>query len=244
VVPLSAQGSEAPATPTWHPIIFTGWSVPAILAGRKTQTRRLLKPGRFVLPNDAAGWTFNGAALVREESGGTSFFPLPFCPYGAAGDRLWVRENWRTVASLDHLNATGVAKAAAEAGWDNPWCPVVYEADGRRINWDCSVFGKEAGRPRRARFMPRWLSRATVVVTEVRVQRLQDITDDDAQAEGCSGVDTEPANEGGTIYAWKGRSSAASPRAHFAHRWAGINGAASWESNAWVWVISFRMLVT
>jgi hypothetical protein len=200
----------------------------AILVGTKTQTRRLVNPGKYVLPTDIGPWVFamdggGFGGLSRETNGGVSVFPLPRSPYGVPGDRLWVREAWKTAQSLDDDDATSMAKQCVEeAGYESPWAPVEYSADGERRDWT-GAFG-ETGRQRLARFMPRWLSRITLEVTGVRVERLKDISEDDARAEGCQ----DGAND---------------PRALFEALWDSINGAKGpWASNPWTRVVSFRRL--
>ena len=89
-------------------------------------------------------------------------------------------------------------------------------------------------------FMPRWASRITLEVESVRVERLQDISEEHAIAEGCTGRDPEPVAEGGTIYYRPGISSAPSPLAHYRMLWESINGAGSWALNPWVWVVAFK----
>ena len=177
-----------------RPILFSAPMVLALLAGRKTQTRRLLKPGRFILPTGDEKWDYNGAALVREEGGGTSVYPLPFCPYGVPGDRLWVRETWCWY--------DGDYGRVCEFRADNP--------DPLALKWRSSIH------------LPRRLSRIDLELTDVRVQRLQDISREDAKAEGMCGCQT------------------CSPTEEYADVWNGINGAGSWDTNPWVWALTFR----
>ena len=146
---------------------------------------------------------------------------------------LWVREAWRADASLDHLNGTQIAKAAIEAGYSAPWAPIQYEADGVRRDWVHMFSGIDTtpGRYRHARFMPRWASRILLEITNVRVERLQDISEEDAIAEGAE-------------WAACGAPQIGSHKAGYAQLWESINGAGSWEQNPWVWVISFKMMAT
>ncbi len=200
-----------------RPIIFSAPMVLALLAGRKTQTRRILKPWRFVLPSDSssAGWDYNGAALVRQEGGGTSIFPLPWCPYGVSGDRLWVKESFRLRADQDD-------KPPSQDYWKSgAWC----EATGNGET--PSGCGGGIGRLRSSIHMPRWASRIDLELTEVRVQRLQDITDEDAKAEGV--LDAPDLGD------WAARGI-------YADLWNRINGAGSWDANPWVWSLTFKVL--
>lgn len=198
--------------------------VRAILEGRKTQTRRILKPGKFELPNGGSdGWVYatgyeGWGGLSKKEFGGLSSYPLPRCPYGVPGDRLWVRENWAARLDEDHKSPSQL----------NPAFRVSYWADPRTCNTGC---GGAAGRKRPGIHMPRWASRITLEVTGVRVERLQDISEEDARAEGVDTFDDVLGDDGATP---------ASARRVYARLWDHINGAGSWEANPWVWVISFR----
>lgn len=147
----------------------------------------------------------------------------PFrCPYGVAGDRLWVREAWRTLPRLDELPPRDVP----------PGSPVTFYADG----------GDEAaslgGKFRPGMFMPRWASRIVLEVTDVRVERLQAISEDDARSEG---VAYDPG-EGG--FFWVPGLGCASDRAVDSFRllWQQINGEDSWNENPFVFAISFRRI--
>lgn len=184
-----------------RPIIFSGPMVRAILAGRKTQTRRVMSPQPVQADNlfhwHKTAWDIGGA-LVSDSA------PVDFCPYGQPGDRLWVRETWCLTAAPCTL----------------------YRADDKRdqqywslLKWKPSIF------------MPRRASRLTLEIVAVRVERLQDITEDDAVAEGC-----QPWMKNGQMV-----DTAASD---FVHLWSDINEKRgySWESNPWVWVIEFRNL--
>ena len=152
---------------TDRPIPFIAPMVCALYEGRKTQTRRLLKP----LKSKGRGyvmWPVYECANSRLRRRGSSPLPDRAAPY-AVGDRLWVREAWRADRSWDTRRPRDIISEAR----------VFYEADvvedAARLDW---------GRYRHARFMPRWASRLTLLVTEVRVQRLSEISDDDAIAEG------------------------------------------------------------
>lgn len=171
-----------------RPILFSGEMVRAILEGRKTQTRRVMKPQPFDLIKSWPANPKNGQEI--------------HCPYGNASDRLWVRETF------------------AEGGMIRPGDKVSYAAD----------WGEDARVIRRWKpsiFMPRWASRITLEITNVRVERLQEITAADAKAEGV-----EPfLNRDAT--AW---------RAGFQVGWDALNAKRghSWEKNPWVWVIEFK----
>lgn len=222
-----------------RPILFSAPMVRALLAGTKTQTRRVVQQELRPLAEGSDGYSFDHKGInyrvnARHTTVGAWAQLLQFCPYGRPGERLWVREAWRTAASLDHLNAQGIADAAAAAGHDKPWAPVQYEADGARLNWQGFGNGHDPavpGRYRHGRFMPRWASRIALEVNEVRVERLQDISEADAVAEGCPQPPhlriTRPDRDD-------------SARGWYRDLWGQINGAGSWDANPFVWVVEFR----
>jgi hypothetical protein len=136
---------------------------------------------------------------------------LSLCsPYGQPGDRLWVRETW------------------AWFGCERLPCEVLYRADGHTKLYD------GYGRWRPSIHMPRWASRILLEITDVRVERLCDISEADARAEGIKVDECGHAIREEDHVAWGGARSA------FADLWASINGPDSWAANPWVWVISFR----
>jgi hypothetical protein len=200
-----------------RPVLFSAPMVLALLAGRKTQTRRVVKP------QPRSGWlgymmmhSKPGVALLNGPDypdGAEDEVP---CPYGVPGDRLWVKESFRLRADQDH-------KPPRDDYWKSgAW----YEATGNGET--PSGCGGGIGRLRSSIHMPRWASRITLEITEVRVQRLQDISEEDAKAEG---VDPLGMMFGGEPYR-------ESYRQGFEVAWASINGAGSWDANPWVWAIS------
>ena len=179
-----------------RPILFSGEMVRAITDGKKSMTRRVV-----LLPNNAmdAAWI------------------MCHCPYGQPGDRLWVRETWKTcrpdsfAVRFRSDNSTMIVPSHIPVEYGAPW------SDG--ASWRPSIY------------MPRWASRLTLEVTAVRVEGLQDITNDDAMAEGVHA-------ESGPV---RGVSSLAA--AQFAVLWDSINGnrpGCAWADNPWVWVVSFK----
>ena len=186
-----------------RPILFSAPMVRAILAGQKTQTRRVVKPQ----PDPGCVGHFGlGNPFVRTAERNVG------CPYGQPGDRLWVRETWR-----EFIDSECVDGVRHELGRD-----VLYRADG-----DSSKF---AWRP--SIFMPRWASRINLEVVHVRVEKLQDISEADAIAEGAPGGH-------GSI---PGYLYAATPHEHYRHIWESINGTGSWDANPWVWVVEFKRI--
>lgn len=214
-----------------RPILFSAPMVRALLAGTKTQTRRIVKPdtGSPVI-EPYVHWqerTFGSCS-----TDGTS--SIIHCPYGQLGDRLWVKETWRTEELEDGFDGIRFRADDAFQRIENT------EAAADRWLEAHKKPSAVGGKWRPSIYMQRWASRLVLEVTGVRVERLNAISEADAIAEGCSGVDPEPKSEGGTLYAWKGRSSAPDPRAHYAALWESINGPGSWAANPWVWAISFK----
>ena len=186
-----------------RPILFSAPMVRAILEGAKTQTRRVVR-GQV-------------AALDR---GHATIIGGPSCPYGAPGDRLWVRETWTAIDERGEAVSRRTRHVDQNCG-DR----LVYRADDRVLTeqWRPSIF------------MPRWASRITLEVTAVRVERLHDITEEDARREGV-----EPAP-----FAKAGRPAGHLHLEAFEDVWDSINGKhAPWASNPWVFVIDFRRLET
>lgn len=190
-----------------RPIIFGGEMVRAILADLKTQTRRVITPS----------WQ---RCLDLEEPEDVAK-ALAQCPHGRPGDRLWVRETWRFVG-VD-MNRLGRTHSVEDA--------VVEYADGSRrtitVDWQLAEQWMQRQPKRRPSIhMPRWASRLTLVIDQVRIERLQDILQSEAQAEGAQPLIAGAYREG------------------FIAIWNGINlrRGYSWESNPWVWVIKFRRI--
>lgn len=219
---------------TARPVLFNGAMVRAIIAGAKTQTRRLVKPQ----PPEGADprWTWCVSSTNRDDVGafhhgviepdGNSFTDRGRerqtayrCPFGAPGDDLWVRESaYIAPPDFGDRNATDLI--------DEKGRPRVVgyaasmDADAVRCASDFGV------KLTPSIHMPRWASRLTLRVTSVRVERLHDITEDDARAEGV--LTLEP------------RTGAASAHERFADLWSEVYGRASWDANPWVWVVSFK----
>ena len=168
---------------TDKPILFSGPMVRAILEGRKTQTRRALKPQ----PCPTSLFVQTAAGTTYDAGKGRPFGHVSYAP----GDRLWVRENHSWPASWDADNP--VSKMG------HIWYPAGRPALGR-----VSDYPKPAdhGKVRSSRYMPRWASRLTLTVTDVRVQRLQEISERDARAEGCEDEPMYP-ELGTTVHAFR-----------------------------------------
>lgn len=201
-----------------RPILFSAPMVRALLAGTKTQTRRVapiesfgvkqIEPGsitwaiRFTKPigKDGVVGHYSGGLFTAEQA--SRIVASQFCPYGQTGDRLWVRETWSTHRCFDHISPAALTTRSLH-----------YWADGEI----------KSGKGRPSIHMPRWASRITLEITGVRVERLQAISNEDAEAEGV-----------------KCDLSSLGFRDHFQTLWASINGAESWNANPWVWVVEFK----
>jgi len=198
-----------------RPIIFKGWSVRAILAGRKTMTRRVVRG--VVQTHDLLKNIDDRAIIgVRADDGSLVHGSNVKCPYGVPGDRLWVRETW----SIDGGGASGywvVYRANIDAS------PVIIGRDD-----ECQrLFDYQRGEWRPSIHMPRWASRILLEITDIRVERVRDISHEDSIAEGMS---LDKLNNYGT---------GSIARDAFAETWDSIHGPGAFERNDWVWVISF-----
>jgi hypothetical protein len=168
-----------------RPILFSAPMVHAILAGRKTQTRRIAKPPAkaVFLPDDH--WKTDpdepGTAYFDDGSGRL----LIKCPHGKPGDRLWLKETW-----ADAMSDAGPC-ICYKANLDRKYCevdawPINYDLypGCKFANWASDLESGTEGWWRSSRFMPRWASRITLEITDVRVERLTKISSEDARAEG------------------------------------------------------------
>lgn len=205
-----------------HPILFSGPMVKALLDGRKTQTRRIAK---FLPYRKGLNLNFTGLALglysrgqplsgyvlcSRDGSGCWNDRTKPLqSPFGQPGDHLWVRETWRGV------------KGNIEYRADNPPNSLIPPFDPR---FKPSIH------------MPRWASRITLEVESVRVERLQEISEADARAEGLEWV-SPTFGISGLADSWN-----IDPRASYQALWESINGPGSWEANPYVWIVTFRRI--
>ncbi len=163
------------------------------------------------------------------------------CPFGDVGDRIWVREAYRFPASLDDVSPTGVGEMAVATGYRKPWAPTFYEFTGTFSDgwkgFETPPKVSDAGKLRPSIHMPRWASRILLEITDVRVERLNAISEEDARAEGII--------DGGCLNCGEPEPcGCANPEPDatdaFAYLWQSIYGQESWNANPWVWVISFK----
>jgi len=212
-----------------RPILFSAPMVRAILEGRKTQTRRIIKAKNMVIRGDDGIWY--DADCIRPG------IPLK-CPYGQPGDRLWLKETWKPDPAWGHPQKT--KPTDIEEGTNILYRATLPEDHPKAswMNW------------RPAIFMRRWMSRITLEVTGVRVERLQEISEADAISEGINtnrsmGVFYHQGTLA-TPYAREQFGIPADapfgPCAWYAGLWESINGPGSWDANPWVWVLNFKVL--
>lgn len=229
-----------------RPILFSGPMVRAILEGRKTQTRRAVKPQPVPVQPQGAGilsalyrqgdyqWPDKvvGCSTISCKPNGPDGWAHEHSPYGKTGDRLWVRETWQ------HSNfPLGPYDASCQVFYradylDDPHGPDGERSpEGRYRSWRPSIH------------MPRAASRILLEITGVRVERLQDISEADALAEGIESLTGDK-----TIYHWDfpkpmppyAVSGYKSARDAYKELWVEINGRESLDANPWVWVIEFK----
>lgn len=202
-----------------RPILFSAPMVRAILEGRKTQTRRIVKNPDSAISGCDISRLIDQPSVIESD-----------CPYGQPGDQLWVRESF-SVRSFDPGYSF-----SHEGGEDFEYgsCMVEYPDDGskKRINDLCLDNDgiDEVAQAHRASkkksvpsiHMPRWASRIQLDITGVRVERLQEISNEDIRAEGAC------------------KRSSCTHRLDFQLLWESINGQESWQANPWVWVLEFK----
>lgn len=205
---------------TERPIPYKADLVKSVLLGIKTNTRRLCKHAQF----HSLSYVVNlGNGQFGDEEGDVRFN----CPYGVVGDQLWVREPWRSDASSDHL----------------PPRLLIPELDNVYYIADEDPDARGSGRYRHAMFMPRWASRIQLEITNIRVERLQDISEEDAKREGATGLIADHCTDAEKLLLDLPLYEIGNPyRNGFALLWEGINGNCSWSTNPLVWVIEFQRI--
>lgn len=221
-----AEGDEAMSD---RPIIFSAPMVRALLDGRKMQTRRVLKPLPEAEGQSYVMWPVYGYARVGFQRCGSSPLPDRAAPY-APGDRLWVREAWACHWATDDQPPREM---------DPDLWSVRYLADDhiRPAARDGSLaLKKQCAKVRSSFHMPRWASRLTLLVTDVRVTRLQEISEADAVAEGIEQDDVGLWRDyAGSDVGW-GFSVES-----FRSLWNSLHGPDAWAANPWVSAVSFTV---
>jgi hypothetical protein len=153
------------------------------------------------------------------------------CPYGVVGDRLWVRESWQADAQLDSVAPRELSQGE----------PIRYPADEAIRHTGCAMI--TPGKTRPSIHMPRWVSRILLEITDVRVERLQDISDGQAEAEGIDLDQLADAQERYDMVADHNMTGRPTTVGQFAYLWASINGSGAWDLNPWVWVVEFKRVM-
>ena len=248
-----------------RPILMTPENAQKCHEGTKTQTRRIVKPQ----PPYGCEYCINGAmshALCRSIENHNIWVPPTgksvdhrlACPYGQVGDRLWVREAWQEKAwTLTQLNSAGLLNAPMkpkETYLNEP----IYAIHRGGYNYKIG----DPGRWFPSIHMPRWACRTVVEITEIRAERLQDISEEDARAEGsadrertveigedtdrkpCLGCGQRKVQHVGSVKVCFGSHGEVfnrhSLKGGYSWLWEFINGKGSWERNDWVWVLCFK----
>lgn len=215
-----------------QPIPFTDEMVRALRDGRKSQTRRVVKPqplGKVMRPM-ADGWGFDPITPAIDRHGVDRWHCPIHCPYGRPGDLLWCKETW------------AISRGASDEKrdiWRHQGWSLWYRADGSRVftgSEDGGPAFMERGSWRSSRFMFRWASRITLHLTDVRVERVQEIGEEDARTEGAL-----PAHPPARAY---GGQPAPNHLLGFQRLWDSINKdkGYGWTENPWVWVLAFRVI--
>lgn len=206
------------------PIIFSGPMVRAILEGRKTQTRRVLKPQIVCFLGEVPSFSWGKFSGLFPDDwfgyGNEIDGALPYLP----GDILWVRESWAARLDEDHIQPRDLTSSTAFFWADGPaYC----------CNTGCNG---AAGRVRAAMHLPRRLSRLTLEVTDVRVQRVQEISEEDAEAEGAPNL---VMDDDGKFY----ESNTGTYRCGFSGLWDHLNAKRGfgWDANPWVVAVTFEV---
>lgn len=202
-----------------RPILFSEPMVRALLSGAKSQTRRIVKDGAWRNYGDCDG---DGRMVDAWD------IDRALCPYGQAGDRLWVRETWTPGAIIEGRFSGNSFVRFRDGGQKYKdgayYRPENYrpgEFDASKFKWKPSIH------------MSRWACRLVLEITDVRVERLQDISREDATAEGVDAWAATALPPAGQLE---------DPRVQFALLWQAINGATSLDANPWVWALTFRRL--
>lgn len=215
-----------------RPILFSDQRVRALLSGQQKQTRRIMKSQLFGPGQDNHEGCY-GIDVLSNNLQGNRVLGMEnlsyHCPYGQPGDRLWVRETWRgPVVPAEEMTQYQTSPAQFK---NIDYCQYRADSSIYTSEEEDASFGWQAGI-----HMPRWASRIDLTITAVRVERIQDISDDDVMAEGVQ-VDSHFLNNFFTLH-----SEAVSAKDAYRKQWATQYGGTSWEVNPWVWVIEFARL--
>lgn len=246
-------------------LIFSAPMVRALLAGRKNQTRFILAPGTSLFNGSpwsrtakAQTWNWDDAWVDPGPSPAGNAGPylkLPWLsgdndgfqdtvhrvyPIWQPGDRAWCREAWRFDSMNDATSPSAFVRGLNEQGMSGPNGLVRFEADQRDAWGD--EYTLPVGRLREARHLPRQLSRLTLVVTEVRVQRVQEISEADARAEGIFERGSVGDSMAHSTWTWQRTGwRYDTPRDAYKALWTEIHGPGAWQRNDWVAALTFTV---
>lgn len=258
---------------TDRPMIFSAPMIRALLSGSKRMTRRVLKPQPRFFELAETGWVMFPSKRFRwlGEWIDVSHTQIDVCTPWHVGDRLWVREAWadqhplavqaerysqpgragipgppgvsyRTIYRADgeplHIWRSNnghpyfsLSGPSDEVAAKHPCVCSNFTRDGKSIHWDSSIH------------MPRWASRITLIVESVKVERLQGISDADAQAEGIAVLPLQDANDPSAWWQSEpGKHQARTPAGAFRLLWNDLHGPDAWALNPWVAAIGFRVI--
>lgn len=234
--------------PNEKPILFSAPMVRAILGGKKSQTRRIIKTQPVT---DGKAWACYWEGPNHDGQYGPSAWwldeppcdsMLGHCPYGKVGDCLWVRETWQCIGRQGGTSEPILHYAASDGGASRPLTQSenYWKLKDKFAFWDDErrkLCSRDGWRP--SIHMPRWASRLTLEITSIKVERLADISESDCWAEGIEEVD-------GTFdllvpdMARRLGMSHEDAKPTYACLWESINGKGSWSKNPWLWVVSFK----
>lgn len=208
------------------PILFNGAMVRSILCGRKTQTRRKFDPRLLVLLDQLAkaGECFP----LDDPRSKNSDFVKDYCPMGQVGDRLWVRESFRTYDKVAECTCGNTSCGCPESG--TPFYRATDDCKG--VKWKPSIH------------MPRSISRINLEIVDIRFEKVKGISLEDAQAEGVFEIDRGREGDWASLWGWCETMSNAqcsgTPQQAFKDLWIQTYGENDWSANHWVWVIEFK----
>ncbi len=217
-----------------RPILFPEQRIRSLLTGQQTQTRRIMKSLTFAPGQDNHEGCYAVDVLSNHQQGRQmmSMADLRYqCPFGQPGDHLWLRESWRgplippeLIVEYQHTPAAFRQTKYCQYRVDRNKFDGSQDSHNESIGWQTGIH------------MPRWASRVNLLITAVRAERIQDISDDDITAEGVQ-TDVHFLNNFFTL-----NSGSVKPKEAYKKNWEIQYGASSWEANPWVWVIEFRRI--
>ncbi|KRJ70807.1 MULTISPECIES: hypothetical protein [Acinetobacter] len=214
-----------------RPILSNSEMVRAILEGRKTQTRRIVKPQPVPYPGGGHWWRCDYVqSMVRVEQELQNPCELykgfieEVNPFGKKGDRLWVRETFGT--KIRNIGGTPHESFAYKADKSDEVCYYDCNGNGYPVKWVPSIH------------MPRSACRIVLEITNIRIERLNDISEADAIGEGCIAESCDHARRTCNEIGCYGPHATG----QFKYLWESIKGKGSWDLNPWVWVIEFKVI--